>query len=206
MELQAFIRELQAENPKLRGPYLGEMHLLCEWSKHSSGPDIPPGWTMACNAANLELGGLAATATGQIVVLTVAYLEIFHQRVCSFEDVKPYLASVIASGRAGIRILVDHYSPLAHGLAEQVMRQPIPVRSAALDEPDAEYDAAAAALRRDLFKYCRMKQVLCYLGSMQHPRENVKLELNEMFQVYQHTLLLNEGATGGKREVQLVTI
>lgn len=203
-ELQQFIRELQAENPKLRGPYLSEMHLLCEWAKASNSSDVPAGWAMAANAANLELGSLASTVAGQIAVLVVAYFEIFDQRVCSFEDMKPYLAFLVSKGRQCIQLLVSHYAPIAHGLAESIMRQAIPTRTAPADEPDAAYDAAAGALRRELFKYCRTKQVLCYLGALQRPRENIKLELNEMFQVYQHTLPLNDAATGGKREVQLV--
>ncbi len=102
----AYLHTQQAAQPKLRGPYLAELHLLTQytqfllstperasfsnlWPAASAGLDLPD-LSIGLNASNV-LHSLVL----QCVTLIAAYVRRFSTKQCCFSDVKPYICAAL---------------------------------------------------------------------------------------------------------------
>ena len=200
--------ELQAGAAgKSRGPWLAELELLHRHADASGAADLPAAWAASGAAAG---AGAAATSSvsypDEACRLAVAYLDRFGGKLCCFLDLRPHLRRLVAAGRRE-----DLLAAVADRLAV--------TEAAACDDAGgggAASDAESAAKKKDrvdaLHAHVTLTQCRRFLrGGPCHDHGGgggdvdvgaLQAEARRLFKVYNATLDLNVGATGGQREVQ----
>lgn len=103
---QQFLRSIQEQCPKIRGPYLAEMHLLCAYVRCCQGssssssavvPSLPAGWlTSAEYFVNAPEGVSKA-----LVNLLIEYVNRFQTKPTCFTDIKNYIHTLRSLSTGG---------------------------------------------------------------------------------------------------------
>jgi len=126
----AYLHTLQADQPKLRGPYLAELHLLTQYTHYlQSTPErasLSNLWPAAPNSSASEISELSTgldtsnvlhSLVLQCVSLIAAYVRRFSTKQCCFSDVKPYICATltletailpVASGTSATAVLFNN--------------------------------------------------------------------------------------------------
>ena len=109
LQYHAYLQQLQSQHPKLRGPYLAEMHLLASWiALLQDAPTVgeKPLWAPS-EASAMPQGAqaeLAASALGGLVLalcdLIGKFALRFQTKQCCFSDLKPYLTALSSTAHS----------------------------------------------------------------------------------------------------------
>ena len=102
----AYLHTLQAAQPKLRGPYLAELHLLTQYThfllatpERASLSNLWPAVSGVSDLSDLSAGLDTSNALHnlvlQCVTLIAAYVRRFSTKQCCFGDVKPYICATL---------------------------------------------------------------------------------------------------------------
>ena len=101
-----YLHTLQTAQPKLRGPYLAELHLLTQYTHYllttperASLSNLWPAVSGVSDLSDLSTGLDASNALHglvlQCVTLIAAYVRRFSTKQCCFSDVKPYICAAL---------------------------------------------------------------------------------------------------------------
>lgn len=207
-EAQTLVLRLREAHPQWRGPQLAELELL-QRAVNSLGPHstLPSEWQSTTSSTH-SLEEFSGTSLGSLCTAIASYFDAFCTKSCCFEDLRPYLTSLVRLGKGGAeegKVIFNWLFVWLHNVAVQEACADSVPKPATEVLPKEEREAALSRLRR----YICASQLLRFLGARGPPAEEVE-DSEEILAVvrtlvhqYRATLHINAGTEGGQREVQV---
>ena len=213
-------RDLQAQHPLSRAPYLAEIELLKRFAVFQEtvggvlGKEadqdklpLPPAWLPESSEGQQSTMNVQDT----VCSLIGAYIDRFGSKLCCSMDLQPYL-SVIAPGNRFTAIYTQQVRALLDAKFEET-RSTSPAAQEALAAAMAvEVGETGGDMQRQhrtkqLHKHITCCQCRRFLGAHAFngdaaSADALRAEVRALADEFRATLDVNEGAAGGQREVQ----